>query len=1010
MYKRNRFYSIEFFVLLLLALFFSTETTAATRTWDGGGADNQWSTAANWSGNIVPTAADDVVFDATSVKNATVDAAFTVNSLAINIGYAGTITQNADLIVNSSFVQSAGAFQGGASNLTLSSLSLSGGAFAGGSGLISGGFGSTLTQSGGAFSSLGDVSVFSFSLSGGTFNAPNGTLTVVADFTHTVGGAFNAGTGTVKFSGYSVYNCANSMTVNVNETEIFNNLQFDNQACNARYVAGGDTLIVSGDFRLSNGSVSLGRVRPLDTITIDASFQSGGSTVVELVAPNKNFVINNPASTVSMLPIEMNAANSTLTSSGAGKINFYGMTFAQGTINQAANIWDFSAYPGYTQSGGIFNGSAAQLNISDGAATGKVLTGGNFNGGTGLISGGFAQSGGTFSTQGDMFVPYFALSGGTFNATSGTMSVGNFIHAAGGTFNAGTGTVQTSPAPGTYGIYFDVNASETFYHLRFNGTYNNANHVIAAGDAFVVNGTLTFNGRGVSGGSIVANGNVSYLNYGAYQNGTTVVKFEDAATRTVTLCGDAATCGGTYEAYIQPTIINNPSITINAGLTANGSMNFNSLILQRGVFNQGDGRVSIATYTQSGGTYNGGTFSEAFGSLNSFADFTLSGGDFNAAPSMSFTGNFTHTAASGNFNEGAGTVYFYSTFFGINGTVDVNGAETFHNVAFYSGNGTNIAAGDRLITTGTTMLRGGTINGGTIEAKGDVNVSRANVGGSFQGGDASVIFSGATDQTFSNPDGFPSFGGMWTINKPNSTPVAADNFAPAAPTTLLLGGNVGRGLAGNFPPFTVVSGNVVQTGAYDHYFGSLTLASDTNFVNEFGGSITLAGDVKNDGIIHLNGNGAGCQADSILLRSSSAAQRNWAGNGVFELRDVDVSGQTGTAIIKVYSGTDSGNNGANWIFDASCFIPTAAGVSISGRITTSNGRGIPRVAVILTDAGGNSRAAMTNPFGYYRFAEVEAGQTTTVAVRSKQYEFASGARALNVFDNLTDINFIAERK
>ena len=134
---------------------------------------------------------------------------------------------------------------------------------------------------------------------------------------------------------------------------------------------------------------------------------------------------------------------------------------------------------------------------------------------------------------------------------------------------------------------------------------------------------------------------------------------------------------------------------------------------------------------------------------------------------MSLTGNFTHTTAAGNFNEGTGIVYFYSTFFGTNGSVDVNESETFYNVAFYSGNGTNIAEGDRIIVNGTATLRGGTLNGGTLEAKGDVNVARAIVAGSFQGGTTNVIFSGTTNQTFSNPDRFPSFGGTWTINKPN---------------------------------------------------------------------------------------------------------------------------------------------------------------------------------------------------------------------------------------------------
>src|SRR5262249_57360237 len=34
----------------------------ATRVWDGGGADANWTTAANWAGDVAPGAGDDLVF------------------------------------------------------------------------------------------------------------------------------------------------------------------------------------------------------------------------------------------------------------------------------------------------------------------------------------------------------------------------------------------------------------------------------------------------------------------------------------------------------------------------------------------------------------------------------------------------------------------------------------------------------------------------------------------------------------------------------------------------------------------------------------------------------------------------------------------------------------------------------------------------------------------------------------------------------------------------------------
>ncbi len=46
-----------------LAVIVPSKALAATRTWDGGGVDNNWSTAANWSGDTAPVDGDVVVFD-----------------------------------------------------------------------------------------------------------------------------------------------------------------------------------------------------------------------------------------------------------------------------------------------------------------------------------------------------------------------------------------------------------------------------------------------------------------------------------------------------------------------------------------------------------------------------------------------------------------------------------------------------------------------------------------------------------------------------------------------------------------------------------------------------------------------------------------------------------------------------------------------------------------------------------------------------------------------------------
>ena len=85
---------------------------------------------------------------------------------------------------------------------------------------------------------------------------------------------------------------------------------------------------------------------------------------------------------------------------------------------------------------------------------------------------------------------------------------------------------------------------------------------------------------------------------------------------------------------------------------------------------------------------------------------------------------------------------------------------------------------------------------------------------------------------------------------------------------------------------------------------------------------------------------------------------------------------------------------------------SAANVSISGRVLTSSGAGVRNAIVQLTGTDGVTRRARTSSFGYYRFDDVEAGETYVIGVASKRYTFAP--RAITVADELTDVDFIGQ--
>ena len=89
------------------------------------------------------------------------------------------------------------------------------------------------------------------------------------------------------------------------------------------------------------------------------------------------------------------------------------------------------------------------------------------------------------------------------------------------------------------------------------------------------------------------------------------------------------------------------------------------------------------------------------------------------------------------------------------------------------------------------------------------------------------------------------------------------------------------------------------------------------------------------------------------------------------------------------------------------FAPTAAGVSVSGRVSIEGGRGLRNVLVILTDQQGVTRRAITGSFGYYRFDDVVAGQTYVIAVSSKRFQFSP--RIVTVNDAVVDLDFVAEQ-
>src|SRR5215204_2285090 len=166
-------------LVLGFVFLFSLNAFSAVKTWDGGGLDSNWTTAANWVGDVAPGSGDDLVFPASAAQFTTNNNFFFLtnfNSVLLDGSYmisgnpfrltngltvtSGTQTINTAITLNGPQTFSAG--QG--SVTTLAILSISGtlmidGAGSFGIGVISGsgavnkvGTGASLIASATAFS------------------------------------------------------------------------------------------------------------------------------------------------------------------------------------------------------------------------------------------------------------------------------------------------------------------------------------------------------------------------------------------------------------------------------------------------------------------------------------------------------------------------------------------------------------------------------------------------------------------------------------------------------------------------------------------------------------------------------------------------------------------------------------------------------------------------------------------------------------------------------------------
>lgn len=127
-----------------------------------------------------------------------------------------------------------------------------------------------------------------------------------------------------------------------------------------------------------------------------------------------------------------------------------------------------------------------------------------------------------------------------------------------------------------------------------------------------------------------------------------------------------------------------------------------------------------------------------------------------------------------------------------------------------------------------------------------------------------------------------------------------------------------------------------------------------------------------------------------------------ATGGTFSLDGTIGQAVAGNAI----RGTPFAVTSGFWNFTPSS--PTAASVSVRGRVRTANGAGIRNAIITIAGQDGSIRAARSSSFGYYRIDGIAAGQTYVASVSVKRFTFSQPTIVVGVFDEITDLDFVAD--
>jgi autotransporter-associated beta strand protein len=749
----------------------------AANIWDGGGGDDNWSTAANWDNDTVPASATNTpITIGTGGSSITLDSDRTVQRLTLN--------RDGDFSLNGTNTIS---IAGSTTAITRSGTTAESFAIA-----------CPITLLGNqtwANNNLNSPLIFDGLINNGTYLltlSGTGNLTVNGVIGNGTGGVTKTGVGTVTLNGQNTYTGTTTVSVG---TLI------------------GNTASIPANLAISTGAFC---VMEQETDGTYGSIRSGAGTMVK-----------NGDGTLTLTGTNTNTGATIL---NAGTLAGSSSSIKGATVNNATLYFDQAAlgtYAGAVSGTGIF--------IKEGAGN-LVLTGANsYTGGTYIKSGTLTAQTNASALPMDMDIDvssgatvHFAApsagytfsgniigAGALLKTTSYKLTLtGTNTYSGGTTISAGSLVGTTDSLKGQI-----ANTGNLTFNQDYDGTFATAGTGItgtgtvakAGAGTVALLGTNSYTGvTTISAGTLVgttssignAQANItnnsvlvfdqaSNVSYGKVVSGTGALIKEGAGT--ITLTANQTNTGGT--------IISEGAIALGAAI---------------GLANTGD-------LTVAGGTYNLGTYNDTVGAV------TLSSG--------SITGSGILTGTSYNVESGAISARLGGT--GATLTKSGTGTVTLSNTALYRG-GTNINGGTLSVTETDVLAYYApiNINGGTLHLSGlervdaPVTITDGAIIGNAMGALVEQASNTITIENSALISG--QIWGYYSLTKNGAGTLTFAGSAGYSGTTTINGGSLAlSGPNTNILYSTVImnSGTTLDMGGYDRQIGGLGGIADIDMGN-----------------------------------------------------------------------------------------------------------------------------------------------------------------------------------